>query len=390
MNMYSNDLPLDLKVLALVDVSEGLGFLHANGIVHGDLKPLNVLVSGNDEEEFISKVTDYASSGVNFTQSSHSTTFKQLMTPSYTAPELFHQQQNNASCFPIPNKSSDIYSFGILAYEVFYCTTAWPNVTLSLIENVKCGYRPAIPTNIEIETAIVKISSLIQECWLQDPDLRPTAMEVYRLLDEYFTAVQESQAMEDSASSTSRFCNPVNVDNDTIESEGELPSFTDVNTLGSNTDPSVLSQQTEGDLILDQTEPQAIVMSQPVNITHDLEMLKAKLNIKVYKQFQVEVIEALHMNKNVIVVQPTGSGKSLCYVASALLNPEKVTLVIEPVVAVITDQVRSFKNMGLDAVALGRAAGNNKLTNFRRVFVDASNSPLLAFCTPEYLFGTPA
>ena len=63
---------------------------------------------------------------------------------------------------------------------------------------------------------------------------------------------------------------------------------------------------------MDQTEPQAIVMSQPVNITHDLEMLKAKLNKKVYKQFQVEVIEALHMNKDVIVVQPTGSGKSLC------------------------------------------------------------------------------
>ena len=94
MNMYGNDLPLDLKVLALVDVSEGLSFLHANGIVHGDLKPLNVLppvVSGNVEEEFIFKVTDYAASGVNFTQSSHSTTFKQLITPSYTAPELFHQ-----------------------------------------------------------------------------------------------------------------------------------------------------------------------------------------------------------------------------------------------------------------------------------------------------------
>ena len=30
------------------------------------------------------------------------------------------------------------------------------------------------------------------------------------------------------------------------------------------------------------------------------------------------------------------------------------------------------------------------MTNFQRVFVDASNGPLLAFCTPEYLFGTPA
>ena len=72
------------------------------------------------------------------------------------------------------------------------------------------------------------------------------------------------------------------------------------------------------------------------------------------------------MNKDVIVVQSTGSGKSLCYAASALLNPGKRILVIEPVVAVITDQVRSLKNMGFDAVALGRAAGTNKLTNFSK------------------------
>ena len=78
------------------------------------------------------------------------------MTPSYTTPELFHQQQGNALCLPKPNKPSDVYSFGILAYEVFYCTMAWPNITLSLIENVKCGYRPAIPTNTEIEAASVK------------------------------------------------------------------------------------------------------------------------------------------------------------------------------------------------------------------------------------------
>lgn len=45
--------------------------------------------------------------------------------------------------------------------------------------------------------------------------------------------------------------------------------------------------------------------------------------------------------------------------------------------------------MGLDVVALGRAAGSNKLTNFRRVFVDSSNIPIIAFCMPEYL-GTPA
>ena len=32
LNMYGDDLPLNLKILALVDVSEGLGFLHAEGL----------------------------------------------------------------------------------------------------------------------------------------------------------------------------------------------------------------------------------------------------------------------------------------------------------------------------------------------------------------------
>ena len=99
---------------------EGLNFLHANGIVHGDLKPLNVLVLGNDEDEFVFKITDYEGSNLNLFQLSYSTTFKQLMTHSYTTPELFSQQVTDRTHPPVVIKSSDIYSFNILAYKMFY------------------------------------------------------------------------------------------------------------------------------------------------------------------------------------------------------------------------------------------------------------------------------
>ena len=68
------------------------------------------------------------------------------------------------------------------------------------------------------------------------------------------------------------------------------------------------------------------------------------------------------------MVQPIGSRKSLCFTFPTLLNPGKVSIVIEPVVVIINNQVEALKNKGIDAVASGRVAGNKKSSNFRRVF----------------------
>jgi len=125
---------------------------------------------------------------------------------------------------------------------------------------------------------------------------------------------------------------------------------------------------------------------------HDkaIENAMSTLKIKELKQFQIKCLAALKRGKDTIVVQPTGSGKSVCFILPSLLSPGKATLVIEPVVAVITNQVETLQKKRVDAIALGRAAGAKKSVNFRRVFQDSSNVPSLAFRTPEYLFGTPS
>ena len=129
--------------------------------------------------------------------------------------------------------------------------------------------------------------------------------------------------------------------------------------------------------------------SADTTLTLRIGWVKKKLKIKELKIFQQESVEALHLGKDVIIVQPTGAGKSLCYVVPALLNPGRLTLVIEPVVAIISDQLNTLTCKGIDAVALGPAAGKKGKENFYRVFKSSENVPLLAFCTPEYLFGTP-
>lgn len=75
----------------------------------------------------------------------------------------------------------------------------------------------------------------------------------------------------------------------------------------------------------------------------DLSNVKSILKITEFKRFQLDcTIIAVKEGKDVIVVQPTGAGKSMCFVILSLLMKEKISLVIEPVVAVILNQVESL------------------------------------------------
>jgi len=87
------------------------------------------------------------------------------------------------------------------------------------------------------------------------------------------------------------------------------------------------------------------------------------------RQFQIDCITAVKQGKDVVVIQPTGSGKSLCFVLPALLFPVKVSLVIKPAVAVIINQVDALQKKGIKALALGRATGSKNLLIIIQYFI---------------------
>ena len=232
--------------------------------------------------------------------------------------------------------------------------------------------------------------ALIQKCWDHDPGLRPTATDVLQTADRFLSKLQQdSQQFEESLNTSQGI-----VDDDGRNSAHHMEDDDDEGErLDTSSSQLCSDKEDESSEIFSSQVLDGVQSPQRRNaaVQHtELESVKGKLKIKQYKQFQLETIQALEQNNDVIVVQPTGSGKSLCYVASALLNPGKLTLIVEPLVAVITDQVRSLRNMGLDVVALGGAAGSRRMTNFHRVLANSDDIPLMAFCTPEYLFGTPA
>ncbi len=71
-----------------------------------------------------------------------------------------------------------------------------------------------------------------------------------------------------------------------------------------------------------------------------------------FRPRQREVCVSVWRNTDVLLVMPTGAGKSLCYQLPTLARQEARTLVISPLIALIEDQCAKLNNLGVSAVRI--------------------------------------
>lgn len=120
-------LPVAERLKLLVNVCQAVQHAHQKGIIHRDLKPNNILVTLHDGVP-VPKVIDFGiAKATNFRLTEHTlfTDFRQFVgTPVYTSPE-----QMEMSGFDVDTRS-DIYSLGVLLYELLTGTTPVPVETL--------------------------------------------------------------------------------------------------------------------------------------------------------------------------------------------------------------------------------------------------------------------
>src|SRR5918999_190537 len=101
-----------------------------------------------------------------------------------------------------------------------------------------------------------------------------------------------------------------------------------------------------------------------------------------FRPGQREACEAALAGRDVLVVMPTGSGKSLCYQLPALLR-EDVTVVVSPLVALMQDQVEALAARGLgDRVALVNAQ-QDRSANAESLRRAAAGELRLLYVAPE-------
>ena len=110
--------------------------------------------------------------------------------------------------------------------------------------------------------------------------------------------------------------------------------------------------------------------------------LKKYFGYTSFRLGQQQIIEQALNNQDLLVVMPTGGGKSLCFQLPALLR-KGLTVVVSPLIALMQDQVQSLKNNGIEATFL-----NSTLTSYQvrsREEAILSGKVKLLYVAPERL-----
>ncbi|XP_022775583.1 serine/threonine-protein kinase HT1-like [Durio zibethinus] len=168
-----NKLALKTVIHLALHLARGLAYLHSWKLIHGNVKPENMLLDKN----FKLKITDFGTCNVEISSHEEVTSDSATDTISYMAPEVINSKPYDRKC--------DVYSFGICLWEIYCCDMPYPNIGFSeltsaiLYENM----RPEIPKHCP-----EALANLMKQCWDTDPSKRPEMEEVVWMLEAIDTS----------------------------------------------------------------------------------------------------------------------------------------------------------------------------------------------------------
>lgn len=179
---YANDLQWDRRLQFAYDIASAMICMHTKNppVIHRDLKACNCFVDG----DWNVYVGDFGlSKGVASHDHSRIASSSSIgaTNPRWLAPEIRLEGEDNYST------ASDVYSYGMLLFEMLTMNVPWPRMSVWTIRNiVPQGQRPELPHSVKsmpgcpednerfaVSGALEDYLNLMQDCWAQEPHDRP-------------------------------------------------------------------------------------------------------------------------------------------------------------------------------------------------------------------------
>jgi serine/threonine protein kinase len=174
-----------VKKKIILGILNGLAALHKSDILHGDIKPSNIMIA----HDYTPKLIDFGISVAIMSPEHQHSISKMLGSAGYMAPELLLDSDPSLShstsqpiAIPALTKATDMFSAGIVIneviqeeepyYEHLYAFYADGEVA---VEYVTSGGRPVMTHTSLAED----LRTLIGQCWATDPCARPDAEDTF-------------------------------------------------------------------------------------------------------------------------------------------------------------------------------------------------------------------
>ena len=149
--------------LIAMGIAHAMAYLHSLGIIHRDLKSLNILL----DKSLLPRLGDF---GIARFLKDDETMTMRLGTPHWMAPETLYGSGYGPEV--------DVYSFGMLLYELHTNNIPWEGMDAAAVIKAVAldNQRPEIPRDTPRPLA-----NLIEACWQQDPSRRPKFADIYQM-----------------------------------------------------------------------------------------------------------------------------------------------------------------------------------------------------------------
>ncbi|TDL23444.1 kinase-like protein, partial [Rickenella mellea] len=177
-NAQEKTVPQPNRLMLILDVSNGLEYLHSQSIVHGDVRGFNILVTDSGH----ACLTDF---GLILIIDNAEFTRHKLAGPArWSAPEILDPPEDMLGRVPY-SKMTDMFAFAMTCVEL--ATLAVPfserKNDSAVIMHVLNDGRPELPPLLAEHE---QIAGVIRHCWSRDPEQRPSASHVHAVFQKLF------------------------------------------------------------------------------------------------------------------------------------------------------------------------------------------------------------